>query len=204
MKLYYKPGACSLAVHLALREVGARFDLEQVDTKTQTTAKGADYSKINPNGYVPALELDNGQVLTEAPAILQYLADQHPKAELAPACGTIDRARLQQQLNFTASELHKSFSPFFATPAPTGEAREAARGKVARRLDYVESLLADGRPYLLGDKFSVADAYTFVVATWADPTGIGYDHWPNVAAYVARIKERPHVAAAMKAEGLIN
>jgi glutathione S-transferase len=204
MKLYYKPGACSLAVHIALTAVGAAFDLEEVDTRTQRTAKGDDFSKINPNGYVPALSLDSGEILVEAPSILQYIADRHPEADLAPPCGTMDRTRVQQQLNFTASELHKAFSPFFGSVPLKGEARDAALAKVVRRMDYVDGLLADGRSYLVGDKFSVADAYTFVVATWTEPTGIGLDRWPNVADYVARIKERPHVAEAMKAEGLIN
>jgi len=204
MKLYYMPGACSLAVHIALNEIGAEFDLEKVDTQAQKTETGADYSKVNPNGYVPALLLEDGEVLTEGTAVLQYLADQNPAAKLAPAAGTIERTRLQQHLNFTASELHKSFSPFFASEPIEGPAREAAEAKVARRMTHVESVLSDGRPYLLGNTFTVADAYTFVVSSWAGPTGIGHDRWPNVAAYVKRISERPAVIKAMKTEGLIN
>ena len=136
--------------------------------------------------------------------MLQYLADQHPAAKLAPPAGSIERTRLQQHLNFTASELHKSFSPFFASEALDGTDREAAEAKVARRLSYVDAVLADGRPYLLGDTFSAADMYTFVVSSWAGPTGIGFDRWPNVAAYVKRVGERPSVVQALKAEGLIN
>jgi glutathione S-transferase len=204
MKLYYSPGACSLAVHIALAELGADYDLERVDLASKRTETGRDFTAVNPNGYVPTIELDDGDVLFEAAAVLQYLADTRPDSGLAPASGTRERVRLQQWLNFTASELHKSFSPFFAAAKPEGAQREAALAKLARRLDYLEASLADGRPHLLGEAFTVADAYAFTIASWAIPTGIGLDRWPNVKAYVARISERPMVRAAMQREGLIH
>ena len=203
MKLYYKPGACSLAVHIALNAVSASFDIEKVDTSTQRTDSGQDFSKINPNGYVPVLVTDDGSIYTEAPAILQLIADQHPASNLAPKAGTIARIRLQEQLNFTASELHKSFSPLFAAEPPSGKERAAVIAKIARRMDHVERLLSDGRNYLLGQDFTVADAYTFVVCTWAVPTGVGLDRWPSVKAYVARVSTRPEAQAAMRREGLL-
>ncbi|QKG70642.1 glutathione binding-like protein [Erythrobacter mangrovi] len=203
MKLYYLPGACSFAVHVTLNEVGAEFAAEKIDNATKTTESGADFRKINPLGYVPALELDDGEVLIEAPAILQHLADGNPDAGLAPANGTIERTRLQQYLNFTASEFHKAFVPFFSGVELTESDRAAAEAKVAVRLDYIESLLADGRPYLLGDTFTVADTYTYTVATWTGPTGIGLAKWPNLQAYVERISTRPSVRKAMIAEGLV-
>jgi glutathione S-transferase len=203
MRLYYKPGACSLAVHVALRELDLACDLERVDTDAQKTETGADYSRINPNGHVPALALDDGEVLTEGPAILQYLADAHPAATLAPPAGTLARARLQQWLNFTSAELHKAFSPFFAAEPPAGAAREAAEARLRRRLGYPESALADGRPYLLGDGYSVADIHAFAIVRWADPVGLGLNRWPHLKAFAARIAARPRVAAAMRAEGLI-
>lgn len=202
MKLYIKPGACSLASHIALREVGATFDIETVDTKAQKTEGGEDYSKINPNGYVPALRLDDGQVLSEGAALLQYIADRNPSAKLAPAPGTIERTRLQQYLNFIASELHQAFSPFFG-PELSGEARSAAEAKVAKKLSYIESLLADGRSYLLGDGFSVADAYLFVVSNWSNFVGIDLGKWPKLSAFVERVAQRSATQAAMRAEGLI-
>ena len=202
MKLYFKPGACSLASHIVLRETGAEFELEQVDTAAQKTASGEDFSAINPKGYVPALRLDDGEILTEGAAVLQFLADRAPEAGLAPAAGTIERARLQEHLNFVASELHQAFGPFFGGQL-SDEARRAAEAKVARRMDHFETLLADGRPFLLGETFTVADAYLFVVASWANFTGIGLDTWPRVAAFVERVAARPKVREAMVAEGLI-
>ena len=202
MKLYYAPGACSLSPHISLREAGAAFDLERVDTRTRTTESGADYLAINPKGYVPALQLDDGEVLTECAAVVQFIADRHPAAGLAPANGSLERARLQEHLNFIASELHKAFTPLFDPSAPEA-AKQAAPAAVARRLDHVEWLLADGRAYLLGERFSVADAYLFTVASWTGPTGIGLDRWPRLAAFVARVAARPAVQAAMQAEGLV-
>lgn len=204
MKLYYMPGACSLAAHIALNEIGATFDIEKVDGATKRTESGRDFAELNPNGYVPALELDDGEVLIEAPAILQYLADTKPETGLAPAAGTLERVRVQQHLNFIASELHKSFTPFFAAQPPEGEAREIATSKLNKRMDYLEGLLADGREYLMGETFTVADAYAGVVASWSTPVGIDLGAWPNIAAYVARITGRPAAAEAMRREGLLN
>ncbi len=201
MKLYYAPGACSLSPHIGLRETGVSFDLERVDLASRKTASGEDFSKINPKGYVPALRLDDGEVLTEGAAMVQYIADRYPAAGLAPANGTLERVRLQEHLNFIASELHKAFSPLFS-PATSEEAKQAAVTAVSRRLDHFERHLADGRAHLLGERFSVADAYLFTVASWTKPTGIGLDKWPNVAAFVSRVAARPAVQAAMRAEGL--
>jgi len=203
MKLYYKPGSCSLSVHIALNEIGADFEIEEVDTAAQRTKSGADYAAINPNGYVPALAVSNDVVLSEAPAVLQYLADQKPETGLAPAPGTMERIRLQHFLNFVASELHKAFSPFFSGTPLSKDLRAAAEAKVARRMDYLESVLADSGSYLMGGVFTVADSYAFVVASWSKHVGIDLGRWPNTAAYVKRISERPSVVKAMTAEGLI-
>jgi glutathione S-transferase len=202
MKLYYSPGACSLSPHIILREIGSAFELERVDGATKTTESGEDFWKVNPKGYVPALSLDDGELLTEGAAIVQFIADTNGANELAPPAGTIGRARLQEHLNFVASELHKAFSPLFHADA-SAEAKSAATANVARRFDHVERILSDGRSYLLGDKFTVADAYLFVVSSWAVPTGIGLDRWPHLAAFVGRVRSRPAVKAAMTAEGLI-
>lgn len=199
MKLYYSPGACSLSPHIVLRELGCDFALERVDTTTKKTETGQNFLSINSKGYVPALQLDNGEVLTEGAAIVQYLADARPDAGLVPAPGTIERARLQEQLNFIASELHKAFSPLFGGK---DSEKPAAIDRVALKLDQVEATLADGRPYLLGDDFTVADAYLFVVSGWTRPTGIGLDRWPNLRAHHQRIAARPNVQAALRAEGL--
>jgi glutathione S-transferase len=201
MKLYYSPGACSLSPHIILRELGISFDLERVDTATKTTESGEDFRTVNPKGYVPALRLDDGEVLTEGAAIVQYIADTKGASELAPPFGTLGRARLQEHLNFVASELHKAFSPLFRADA-SEEAKAAASANIGRRLDHIEHVLSDGRSYLLGDKFTVADAYLFVVSSWAIPAGIGLDRWPSLAAFVERVRSRPAVKAAMKAEGL--
>lgn len=204
MKLYYSPGVCSQAVHITLNEMGAAFALEKVDSATKKTESGGDFTDVNPLGYVPALELDDGEILLEAPAILQYLADLKPEAGLAPAAGTMERVRLQQHLNFTASELHKSFGPFFAPIKPEGAVRDQALAKLHRRYDALETLLGDGRPYVMGDTFTVADAYVFVVASWAGLIGLDIGRWPRVADYVARIAARPRVQDVLKREGLLN
>jgi len=201
MKLYYSPGACSLASHITLREVGATFDLEKVDVKQKRTERDADFWAINPKGYVPALALDSGEVLTEGAAILQYIADQHPQAGLAPANGGLERARLQEQLNFVAAELHKAFSPLF-NPAASESEKAAANKRVGQKLDVVEKQLSDGRSFLLSEDFSVADAYLFVVAGWTKHFGIALDNWPRVAAFQQRVAAREAVQAALKAEGL--
>ncbi len=201
MKLFIKPGSCSLASHIALREVGATFDIDPVDFNAGKSESGVDYSTINPKGYVPALQLDSGDILTEGASVLQYIADQHPDKDLAPASGTLERARLQEHLNYTGSELHKTFSPLFA--AGTSDAdKDNARKNVAKKLDYVNILLKDKTAYLLGDKFSVADAYLFVVCNWSNFVGIDLKNWPYILAYSKRVSERPSVQAALKAEGL--
>lgn len=202
MKLYYSPGACSLSPHIVMREAGMVFDMERVDLASHQTETGADFTQINPKGYVPALRLDDGQVLTEGAAIVQYIADLHPQAGLAPKPGTLERARLQESLNFIAAEYHKAFSPLFSSD--TSEAAKAAAiSKVERGLDYFEKIFTDGRAYLLGDKFSVADAYLFVVTSWTKPTGIGLAKWPHVAAFVTRVAGRGKVQDALRAEGLM-
>jgi glutathione S-transferase len=201
MKLYYAPGACSLSPHIVLRETDREFELVRVDTASKRTEQGESYETVNPKGYVPALRLDDGEVLTEGAAIVQYLADTVGRHDLAPPAGTIARARLQEHLNFVASELHKAFGPLFHADA-SPEAKAAAPANVARGFDHLERQLSDGRAYLLGDTFSVADAYLFVVSSWAVPTGIGLDRWPRLAAFVERTRRRPAVRAALAAEGL--
>lgn len=201
MKLYYSPGACSLATHIVLRELDLPFELERVDTSTGRTESGVDFRTINPKGYVAALELDDGQILTESAALLQYVADLRPEAGLAPE-GGLARARLQEQLNFTSSELHKAFGPLF-DPATSPEGRQAAIDRASDRLNHYETLLSDGRPYLLGETCSVADVHLFVVARWAEPCGFGLDRWPHLKAHGQRIAGRAAVRAAMSAEGLL-
>ncbi|HUO78939.1 MAG TPA: glutathione transferase GstA [Steroidobacteraceae bacterium] len=200
MKLYYSPGACSLASHIVLRELGLPFEAEYVSLPRKTTRSGADYHAINPKGYVPALELDEGGILTEGPAILQYLADRVPSAGLAPANGTLERYRLQEWLAFISSEIHKPFGPALHQEYAEPE-REAARRQIARRLDYTERALA-GRDYLLGDRFTVADAYLYTVLRWTGAAGIDLGRWPALAAYRERIGARPAVVAARAAEKL--
>lgn len=203
MRLYFKPGACSLSSRIALIEIGQDFDASRVDTEAGLTESGDDYRAINPKGYVPALELDDGSVLTENPAILQFLADTHPEAALAPAYGTLERARLQEWLNFTSSELHKAFSPYFSGHPLAEAEKQEVEGRLARRLGDVERGLADGRDFILGGGFTVADAYLFVVLNWSGFIGFDLARWPHVAAYVARIAARPSVRAAMRQEGLV-
>lgn len=198
MKLYYSPLACSFSVDIALREAGLAFELERVDTKAKKTASGRPYLEINPKGYVPALELDDGSVITEAAAVLQYVADESRGAELAPRAGTLDRVRLQEWLNWTASELHKSFAPLF-DPKLSDERKQEARTEVGRWLDFLEGQL-EGREFLLGHSFSVADAYCYAVLNWTRFTGIALQGHPHVAAYLARIAERPAVKEAFAAE----
>ena len=203
MRLYYKPGACSLSSRIVLTEIGLACDAIRVDTETGLTESGDDYRAINPKGYVPALELENGVVLTENPAILQFLADIHPEAALAPACGTLERARLQEWLNFTSSELHKAFSPYFRGHPLAAVEKEQVEERLARRVGDVERGLGDGRSFILGDRFTVADAYLFVVLNWSGFIGLDLTRWKAVAAYVARIAARPSVRKAMRQEGLI-
>lgn len=203
MKLYYKPGACSMASHIVLNEIGAPFDLEMADTEAGTTETGEDFSKISPNGYVPALVTDGGDVITENPAILQYLADQVSDTDLAPPNGTLERTRLQEALNFVSSELHRSFSPFFSGAELESKARQQVEAGVRRRVAHIERSLADDRAFLLGDTFTVVDAYAFVVLNWAGFVGLNLDAWPKTQAYVARVAARPSAVKAMVREGLI-
>jgi len=198
MKLYFAPEACSLSPHIVLRELGIPFDLIKVDTKTKKTSAGADFTAVNPKGYVPVLELDNGQRLTEGPAIVQYLADQKPSANLAPANGSFERSRLQEWLNFISTEIHKSFSPLFnaAMPEP---AKEIFKDKIAQRFAFVAEALA-GKDYLLGAQFTVADAYLFTVTRWAKYFDIDVKRWPALARYMQRIGDRPAVVSALDAE----
>jgi glutathione S-transferase len=201
MKLYYAPGACSLSPHIVARELGIPVELKKVDTKTKTMEGGGDYWKVNARGYVPALELDNGEILTEGPAIVQYLADQKPEAGFAPKPGTFERYRLQEWLNFLTSEIHKQFSPLFKPNTPE-EYKKIAKENLATRFDWLEKQLA-GRDYLMGKQFTVADAYLFVLINWTKPTQIDLAKWPNLAAFQKRIAGRPKVKEAMQAEGLI-
>jgi len=198
MKLFFSPGACSFSPHVVLREAGIAFDLERVNLQTKRTESGADFTAINPKGYVPVLQLDDGQVLTEGPAIVQYLADTKPESHLAPPAGTLDRVRLQEWLNFISTEIHKQFSPLFS-PATPDDVKASQREKLAKRFAYVDKQL-EGKSFLLGERFSVADAYLFTVLNWASPMKIDLAQTPNVAAYVARIAERPTVIAARAAE----
>ena len=201
MKLYYAPGACSLSPHIALLEAGLQAELVKVDTKTHTLAEGTDYYAINGKGYVPVLELDDGQRLTEGPAIVQYIADRKPGAQLAPPAGTLERYRLQEWLNFITSELHKQFSPLFAADTPD-DYKPIAKQRIAKRLDWVAAQLA-GKDYLMGRQFTVADGYLFVILNWTKFVGIDLNRWPVLAAYQARVAARPKVHEAMVAEGLV-
>jgi glutathione S-transferase len=201
MKLYYSPGACSLSPHIVASEAGIPIELEKVDLGTKKTQSGKDYLTINPKGYVPALALDDGSVLTEGLAIVQYLADQKPATRLAPPAGTIERYRLQEWLGFIATELHKSFGPLFNKATPE-ETKKTSRTNIAKRLDYLNTRLGSLK-YLMGDAFSVADAYAFTIIGWANHVGIDLKAYPNVAAYMARVGERPKVQATLKAEGLL-
>jgi len=198
--LYASPGACSLAPHIILREAGADFAVTKVNLKEHKTEDGRDFYAINPKGYIPALELEGGEVLTEGPAITQYIADTHPYANLAPTPGTVARARVQEDLTFIGTEIHKAFSPLF-NPATPDDARLAAKDRIGKRFDYIEQRLSGGRDYL-HDDFSVADAYLYVMTRWATGMGIDLARWPHISAYKARIAERPHVQAALASEGL--
>jgi glutathione S-transferase len=201
MRLYYSPGACSLAPHIALREAGHDFDIERVDIPSKKTASGADYWEINPKGYVPALKIDDGNVLTEVAVILQYIADQNQAAHLAPAIGTHERYRLMEWLNFIATEVHKQIGALF-NPKMTPEMKEVQLGVIDRRLNALDKLLA-GKHYLMGDDFSVADAYLFNILLWTKKHAIDLAKWPHIAALNARVGARPKVIEAMTAEGLV-
>lgn len=201
MKLYFSPGACSLSPHIALHEAGIAAQYEQVDTKTKAMKSGGDFRSINPKGAVPALELDDGQVLTEGAAIVQYIADRKPETNLAPPAGSMERYRLQEWLNYVASEVHKTFSPMF-NPKATDEVKGNQRALLGARFDFLSKAL-DGKSYLMGDRFTVADGYLFTILNWTVPTGIDLGQWPVLKAYRERVAARPAVQAAMKEEGLI-
>jgi len=201
MKLYYSPGACSLSPHIALREAGLAFEAVLASTKTHKLNDGTDYYGINPLGYVPLLELDDGTRLAEGPAIVQYIADQAPQKNLAPANGTLARYRLQSLLTFIGTELHKTYSPLF-NPATPEEYKTIARDKLVSRYKWVDAQL-EGKQYLTGDHFTVADGYLFTVTNWTKPTGVDISGFPNLQAWHARVGARPAVQEAMKAEGLL-
>jgi glutathione S-transferase len=201
MKLYYAPGACSLSPHIVSRELGIALELKKVNVKDKTIEGGGDYRKVNARGYVPALELDDGHVLTEGPAIVQYLADRKPEAGLAPKAGTTERYQLQEWLNFLTSEIHKGFSPLFKPNTPE-EYKTISKENLANRFDWLDQQLA-GRDYLMGKAFTVADAYLFVLLNWTKFQSIDLAKWPNLAAYQQRVGARPKVQEALKAEGLV-
>ena len=200
MKLYYSPGACSLSPHIVLREAGLKFEPVLASTKTHKLQDGTDFYTINPKGYVPVLELDNGERLTEGPAIVQYVADQVPAKNLVPAAGSMARYRVQEWLNFITSELHKSIGFMFGPAAE--DAKVLMRGRASERLKWVDQQL-EGKQYLMGDSFSVADAYLFTVTNWTKHVGIDISALKNLGAYMARMAARPAVQEAMKAEGLL-
>ena len=198
MKLYFTSGACSMASNIALREAGIPFEMSKVDKRTKRV-DGVEFVTINAKGYVPALRLDDGQVLTENVAVLQYIADLNPAAKLAPPAGTLERYRLQEWLSFINSEMHKAFSPLFSSEA-TEETKTYARNYLAKRLAYLEGALGDNT-YVMGDQFTVADAYLFTVLGWG--AHVGVDIGAKLKSYVERVRARPHVIEAMTAEGLI-
>jgi glutathione S-transferase len=201
MKLYYSPGACSLSPHIVLREAGLPFTLVLASTKSHKLQDGTDYYTINPKGYVPLLEFDDGERLTEGPVILQYIADQVPQKNLVPAAGTMARYRVQEWLNFITSELHKAYSPLF-TPNMPEEGKAIYRERLRKRYEWVDAQLA-GRSYVMGESFSVADAYLFTVTRWAPFVGVDLGGLDRLASYMKRMQERPAVQEAMKAEGLL-
>jgi glutathione S-transferase len=201
MKLYFSPGACSLSPHIAMYEAGLSFEAIMAPTKTHKLPDGSDFYAVNPLGYVPYLTLDDGRSLHEGPAIVQYIADQAPDKKLAPANGTYERYKLQEWLTFIGTELHKTFSPLFV-PTTHPDTKAAAIERLQSRLQWVDGELA-GKQYLMGDQFTVADGYLFVVTNWGQYVGLDLAPYANLVAYRARVAARPAVIAAMKAEGLI-
>ena len=201
MKLYFSPGACSLSPHIVVREAAIAADLEQVDLKTKKTKNGADFTAVNPKGQVPTLVLDNGQTLTEGPAIVQYLADQKPQSGLAPQNGTFERYRLQEWLNFITAEIHKPFGSLFSPTTPD-DYKPIAKEALAARFGYVDRHLASGGPFLMGAHFTVADAYLFVMTLWAKFLKIDLDQFTRLKAYAEQVAARPKVHEALKEEGL--
>jgi glutathione S-transferase len=200
MKLYYSPGACSLAPHIIMREAVLPFDLVQVDLKAKRIKDGGDFTKVNPKGQVPTLELDDGQILTENAVIDQYLADQKPDAGLLPRSG-LERYRGLEWLNFVSTELHKTFGPLFRPNTPE-DYKPIIHENISKKFDYVEQQFADGRQYLMGDRFTAPDAYLFTILGWAKAMNIDLSPWPKLTAYRDRVAARPKVQEALKAEGL--
>lgn len=200
MKLYYLTGACSLASGISLLEAGLKFEWVKVDRHSRRTADGLDFNEINPKGYVPALRLDDGEVLTENVAVLQYIADRNPAAKLAPPAGTMERYRLVEWLAFISSEVHKNFSPLFRDLSE--DVKQFARSNLTNRLNYLERTLGN-RTFLMGEQFTVADAYLYVVLSWSAHVKLDLAQWPQLKRYVDRVGARPHVNEALKAEGLI-
>ena len=201
MKLYYAPGACSMAPHIVAREAGIPVDLIKVDIPNKKTADGGDYWKINPKGYVPTLQLDDGQIITEVGVICQYLSDQKPETGLVPKMGTMARYHQMEALNFAATEVHKQIGAMF-NPKMTPEMKEVQAGTIARRFDALEKMLA-GKSYIMGEQFSAADAYLFTVLNWTNMIKFDTSKWPNIQAFIARVGARPKVQETLKAEGLI-
>ncbi len=201
MKLYFAPGVCSLSPHICLREAGLSVELVKVDIKAHTLDDGTDYLKVNPNGYVPLLELDNGERLTEGPAIVQYIADLNPAARLAPAAGTVERAKLQSWLGFIGTEIHKGYSPIF-NPAANAEFKAWQKQRLIDRYTWIAAQL-EGKQYVMGEAFTVADAYLFTTLGWMGFVGLDVAQWPILQAYRERVASRPRVQEAMRAEGLI-
>lgn len=202
MKLYYAPGACSLATHILLREAGLSFDLEKVDIRSKTTEHGEDWLAVNPKGYVPALRLDDGDVVTENVVLHGYVADQKPETKLAPAHGTKARLKQDELAVFISTEIHKGYSPLF-NPAITDDARKTVIDRLLGRYKMIEQLLSDGRTFLTGDNFATVDAYLFTVGNWAGSLKVDLSGFPNVLAYQKRVAARPAVQASLVAEGLI-
>ena len=201
MKLYYSPGACSLSPHIALHEAGLAFEAVLASTKSHKLLDGTDFYTINPLGYVPVLELDNGERLREGPAIVQYIADQAPDKQLAPAHGTLARYRLQEWLTFIGTEIHKNFGPLFKPGTPE-DYKPLVKEQLLKRLQWVNGELA-GKPYLLGEQFSVADGYLFTTLSWCGYVGLDISGLEHLQAFQARVGARPAVQAALKAEGLL-
>lgn len=200
MKLYILPGACSLAADISLREAGIEFELVKVDRHTRKTADGLDFNEINSKGYVPALRLDSGDVLTENVALLQYIADRNPAAKLAPPAGTMERYRLDEWLSFINSEVHKAFSPLFV-PNASEDLKQYARGNLTKRCGWLATALG-AKPYLMGEQFTVADAYLFVVLSWSVHVAFDLGPWPALKSFQERVGARPHTIEALVAEGL--
>ena len=201
MKLYYSPGACSLSPHIVLLEAGLPFTLDKADLRSKKTSTGTDYLTINSKGAVPALQLDDGKILTEGPAIVQYLADLKPDSGLAPRVGTFERYQLMETLNYITSEVHKGFGPLF-NPEASAEWKDAARTALGKKFDWLSGHIGD-KPYLMGNTFTVADAYLFTVLSWSGHVGIDLGKWPVLTAYQSRVAQRPKVQQALREEGLL-